>query len=75
MRKKVSGFFIVKGSKKTETIYCSFYPNQNGTTTAACSSRFLVIFCLTLLFEELKKWIGYPKVKIIARQFLQSPEK
>ncbi|XP_046456767.1 CAP-Gly domain-containing linker protein 1-like isoform X2 [Daphnia pulex] len=25
---KVNGFFLVKGSKKMETVYCNFYPNQ-----------------------------------------------
>jgi hypothetical protein len=27
---KVNGFFLVKGSKKMETVYCNFYPNQTG---------------------------------------------
>jgi hypothetical protein len=31
MGQKISGFFSVKGSKKTmEMVYCDFYPNQNG---------------------------------------------
>ncbi|XP_046637841.1 uncharacterized protein LOC124316133 isoform X2 [Daphnia pulicaria] len=29
MGHKLSGFFLVKGSKKMEMIYCDFYPNQN----------------------------------------------
>jgi hypothetical protein len=35
MGHKLSGFYSVKGSKKMETVYCEFYPNQNGT---ACFS-------------------------------------
>ncbi|XP_046456945.1 E3 ubiquitin-protein ligase BRE1-like isoform X1 [Daphnia pulex] len=30
MGHKLSGFFSVKGSKKLETVFCDFYPNQNG---------------------------------------------
>jgi hypothetical protein len=45
----LSGFFSVKGSKKIETVYCDFYPNQNGTTATACS-RFLVIVCRIFFF-------------------------
>jgi hypothetical protein len=33
MGHKLSGFYSVKGSKKMETVYCEFYPNQNGTVT------------------------------------------
>jgi hypothetical protein len=32
MGQKINGFFLVKGSKKMETVYCDFYPNQNGAT-------------------------------------------
>jgi hypothetical protein len=32
MGHKLSGFFSVKGSKKMETVFCNFYPNQYGTT-------------------------------------------
>ncbi len=34
MGHKLSGFYSVKGSKKMETVYCEFYPNQNGTVTS-----------------------------------------
>jgi hypothetical protein len=30
MGHKLSGFFSVKGSKKMETVYCDFNPNENG---------------------------------------------
>jgi hypothetical protein len=59
MGHKLSGFFLVKGSMKMEAVYCNFYPNGKGT---ACS-RFLVIVCLTLLFADLQKKIGYADVK------------
>ncbi|XP_046456215.1 uncharacterized protein LOC124203584 [Daphnia pulex] len=29
MGQKINGFFLVKGLKKMETVYCDFYPNQN----------------------------------------------
>ena len=29
MGQKISGIFLVKGSKKIEIIYCYFYPNQS----------------------------------------------
>ncbi|EFX72984.1 hypothetical protein DAPPUDRAFT_325789 [Daphnia pulex] len=29
MGHKLSGFYSGKGSKKMETVYCEFYPNQN----------------------------------------------
>ncbi|XP_046456155.1 uncharacterized protein LOC124203525 [Daphnia pulex] len=32
MGQKINGFFLVKGSKKMETVYCDFYSNGNGTT-------------------------------------------
>jgi hypothetical protein len=44
MGQKVNGFFLVKGSKKMELIYCNFFANQNGTTS------FNFIFCLFALF-------------------------
>jgi hypothetical protein len=60
MGQKVNGFFLVKGSKKMEMIYCDFYPNQNGTTsfsfTCYCSSK-------SFLLTEKQKWIGYVDVK------------
>jgi hypothetical protein len=31
MGHKLSGFFLVKGSKKMETVYCNFYSNGKGT--------------------------------------------
>jgi hypothetical protein len=31
MGQKISGFFLVKGAKKMEALYCNFYSNQNGT--------------------------------------------
>jgi hypothetical protein len=60
MGQKVNGFFLVKGSKKMEMIYCNFFANQNGTTCAifAC-------YCLSnnFLFPDKQKWIGYADVK------------
>ncbi len=60
MGQKVNGFFLVKGSKKMEMIYCNFFANQNGTTCAifAC-------YCLSncFLFTDKQKWIGYADVK------------
>jgi hypothetical protein len=44
MGQKINGFFLVKGSKKMETVYCDFYSNGNGTTCY----RFLVIVCLII---------------------------
>jgi hypothetical protein len=32
MGQRINGFFLVKGSKKIETLYCNFLANQNGTT-------------------------------------------
>ncbi len=59
MGQRINGFFMVKGSKRMETVYCNFNANQNGTTC----SRFLVIVCLILLFTDKQKWIGYADVK------------
>jgi hypothetical protein len=60
MGQQVNGFFLVKGSKKMEMIYCNFFANQNGTTCAifAC-------YCLSnyFLFTDKQKWIGYADVK------------
>jgi hypothetical protein len=32
MGQKVNEFFLIKGAKKMEVVYCDFYPNQNGAT-------------------------------------------
>jgi hypothetical protein len=32
MGNKLGGFFLVKGSKKMEMIYCNFFANKNGAT-------------------------------------------
>jgi hypothetical protein len=37
MGQKVNGFFLVKGAKKMEMIYCNFYPNKNGTARFNCT--------------------------------------
>jgi hypothetical protein len=44
MGQKINGFFLVKGSKKMETVYCDFYPNQNGATYFTFTSSFFIYF-------------------------------
>jgi hypothetical protein len=41
---KLSGFFLVKGLKKIEAIYCDFYPNQNGTYPSSLAIDFFIFF-------------------------------
>ncbi len=47
MGQKVNGFFLVKGSKKMEMIYCNFFANQNGISRVLNS---FVIVHLNLFF-------------------------
>jgi hypothetical protein len=60
MGQKINGFFLVKGSKKMETVYCDFYPNQNGATYFTFTSSFFIKF---FFFTDKQKWIGYADVK------------
>jgi hypothetical protein len=46
MGQQVNGFFLVKGSKKMEMIYCNFFANQNGTTWCAI----FACYCLSNWF-------------------------
>jgi hypothetical protein len=55
----LSGFFLVKGSMKMETVYCNFYSDGYGTTC----SHFLVIACLIFLYAARQELIGYADVK------------
>jgi hypothetical protein len=63
----MSGFFLVKGSKNMEIIYCNFFANQNGTTRAIfacyCSSKSFS------LYTDKQKRIGYVDVKSVPVHF------
>ncbi len=67
MGQKINGFFLVKGSKKMETVYCDFYSNGNGT---ACL-RFLVIACLILFLCSVAEMDRIRRRQIGARPFLR----
>jgi hypothetical protein len=68
MGQKISGFFLVKGAKKMEALYCNFYPNQNGTRNfylygISYGHVHWLLIALFFYFSDKQKWIGYADVK------------
>ncbi len=71
MGQKVNGFFLVKGSKKMEMIYCNFFANQNGTT---CFNNYISYFLSNFFVHRQTKMDRIRRRQIGARLFLR-PER